>query len=843
MKIKTLTLLFCVVFLVSGCAGEASWDNKPETEKFNILVPKSNTILAIYDGSEKTSRKDNAIKNFVEEDITSLGFKVVYHDINKGLPSTRATKNIRGIITWFTDSKMKNARSYCEWLSEELEEGKKVIMFGNFGAYQDTKTEAWTKTGDLNQVFNRLGVEYKGNWTEDDKVLAVVYKDPKIVEKVIPFNLNRIRHYYHFSKLDDDVKPFLVVRRKDISLSDSQIIFSHSSGGMALSRYLIVFDKKKGYDAVNVDVKEFVNECFLETEGRKEQKVLIIWDKEGDKNNRYIKNLTKTLEYAKIKFDTIEFKDLKSLLIYDIKKYSSIVLITEFLWTVTDENLAEVFREYVNDGGGIFVFLYCDNPMFNELFGIVDNRDFYGKTLRGLKTSKIFFPGSEDVLYVQEDLAHYPINFVLKDDVEILARTKDTTNDHPEGIPIAWLNRVGKGRVIFWNSECMGNKGLRGFVLQSLMLSQGMGGYSIANIENVHMDDCPEPMYNVLKEPIKTDYDMTDTRFYMDVWWKDILSLSKKYGIRFTFYAIFNYGGNIKPPFKNSEFRYGENNAFEELVKRIYANNFELGLHGYNHQSLIKKTKDVPGWTTSEYMKEAIAKGKEFWRQTMPSTEMPFSYVAPMNVIGPMGKKALHEILPTIKVISQHYSDAVDLRTQEFGPDPDVKEFFGIPRVTAGYVFSQDTKNNMLNLLNTFGVWTHFLHPDDVFGIYSVGKDYGVGEGEGAKKWEDMLSSTHQMFDYARKKYPWLRNMSTKDAYYEFVRYFDRETKLMISEDNITLDFTSGESFDKYFVLRLKDNQKIAGLKNCELVHSYDDIKMYVFKTNTNNARINVSNR
>ncbi len=831
-----LILLFCSVLFLSGCGKFTRIKSQDTILGHKLLDPKGNIVLALFDSSEGRRAGIIEIKKYIEKDLEDLGYKVIYHNINKGLPSRRVTSKTRSIISWFTDSKMKNPAIYCDWLAGQISEGKKAVIIDNFGAYQDSKNNEWTDMNLINKVFKRLGVVYKANWTQDADLLEVVYKNPDIVEKLSPLDLSRASHYYLFSKIDDRVKPSLVIRRKDLDSSDSCVVFSHPNGGMILSRYIMT----AGLEKPNIDFFAFLNECFSYKPSYVKQKILAVWDGTEPEYMEYLKNLAKALEYAKIEFEILRFRDIERLMLDDLQKFSSVVLITENLWKVENRRTIEFLKTYVREGGGLVASYRCENINLNDLFGIERQHDFYKDPIKGMKFEEDFFPGSKEIFYPKEELWSSSINIILQKDVLVLARALDTTDEYPEGIPLSWLKKYGKGRVVYWNSDLFVRKTLRGLFLRSIMFSQNTSVSFLANIESIHMDDSPQPMYNMMKEPLKSLYNMTDTRFYMDVWWKDILELSRKYGIHFTFYAIFNYGASMEPPFNNREFEFGQDNAFKELTKRVIENNFELGFHGFNHQSLMLSGKDHTGWGNEKFMEEALLQGRKLWGEEMPEVEAPFSYVAPMNVVGPEGKRLLHKVFPEIKVISKIYTEPdLLIREQEFGPDPDVEEFYNIPRATSGYIFTLDNKIAMINLINTFGVWTHFLHPDDIFGRYAQGKDNAYEKDEhGVKSWEDMMVSTHEMFDFVRKKYPWLRNMTTKEAYYELVKYFNTRVRVEFDDESVYVDFTSGDEDDKYFCLSINNDRRISEVRNAELAHLYDDMDIYVFRTRSNKVKI-----
>jgi hypothetical protein len=806
-----------------------------------ILAPKTNVILALFDGSENKTIYNNEIVDFLEEPLEKFGFQVQYHDINTSPPPQYVMRNIRAIITWFNDSSMKKAGRYCQWLKGQLEDGKKLIIIDNFGAYQDSKTLEWTPMHIVNNIFKQIGVLYKAKWTDNPELLQITYKEPSIVEKEREIDLSKSAHYYLFGKIDEEVVSFLTISRKDLPQSESQVVFSHPNGGMALSRYILTEDKETGHTVSNIEFSRFLQESLFFTSARS-QKTLIVWDKAKDKNNRLIKNAIKTFEYAKVDFDIAHLKDLERFLAPDFNQYTSIVFYADRLWLINKPKTIADIKQYVAGGGGILIAERGINQSLLDLLGIEKFNDFYKSPIGGLKITKEFFPGAHYIFH--PDLNYNVLDVELKKDVDTFAVALDKDQRHPEGIPIAWRNKYGEGTVVFWNCDFFDLHEMRGLFLQSLLLTQPVSIHSLAGIENIHIDDFPQPMYNIYREPVKTTYNMVDTDFYLNVWWKDILNLAKKYNLHYTCYTIFNYDGKTRLPFDGRDFEYGINNAFREFVKRIIDNNFELGLHGYNHQSLTIKPVDYRGWQKKKYMVESLKQADVLWKEVFPLTEAPFSYVAPMNVIDRSGTEALAKTFPTIKVISKYYSQEDEgVRYQEFGPDLDSRHFFNIPRITGGYVFDQERKNMMINALNTFGIWTHFIHPGDVFGEYAMGVEAeAIYEEKNAKDWGSLLRAIDSWFEFVRKEFPWLRNMTTKEAYHELSCYLDYKVRVEIKDNALSLLFTSGSDREKLFSLRINDGRKIANLENCQIIHAYPDLNIYILQTQTSKAKIELIN-
>ena len=59
-----------------------------------------------------------------------------------------------------------------------------------------------------------------------------------------------------------------------------------------------------------------------------------------------------------------------------------------------------------------------------------------------------------------------------------------------------------------------------------------------------------------------------------------------------------------------------------------------------------------------------------------------------------------------------------------------------------------------LNGMGLYGVFSHFIHPDDIFDL-----DRGKGQ-----SWEDLYESYCEMMADLHRTYPWLRSLTVTDA-------------------------------------------------------------------------------
>jgi hypothetical protein len=211
-------------------------------------------------------------------------------------------------------------------------------------------------------------------------------------------------------------------------------------------------------------------------------------------------------------------------------------------------------------------------------------------------------------------------------------------------------------------------------------------------------------------------------------------------------------------------------------------------------------------------------------------------------MIGPEGFEALHRAFPSIRVfkgvgIGAPFDEGGD---RELAPEPWDDHFFAMARWTDGYVMHDEIRFQLLSQLGNLGLWTHFVHPDDVLNnstnypgspkedLRNPNDMWWRGDHTGEKK--GMYYTLDKMLAYVEKNFPWLRYMTTREAYPKLLDYYATD---------VTYDFTDPEevkvTFDGkpgYFYLRFNDGRRVdmAKLKNAQIIHVYegDDHVIYV---------------
>ncbi|NJB36534.1 DUF2194 domain-containing protein [Croceivirga sp. JEA036] len=381
-----------------------------------------------------------------------------------------------------------------------------------------------------------------------------------------------------------------------------------------------------------------------------------------------------------------------------------------------NDRALDTIYQFVAKGGTLFIANVAGDERAAHLMGMTPsykfNRDHNAK---GYYFLKEIFPTAKNKRLPAVDDVHEGFsqeNF--KDEIDVWA----TASNNKE-YPILFSHSLGQGKVIVHNSVNRFYKISRGVLFASLL--GGLEGvpYPVSNVANVHLDDFPAPVYNIYKEPVKSNLNKNMSQFVTDIWWPDMLALAQRLELKYTAYPAFDYNYNVQPPFIFGEWEYNKFNrsGYEEeistwLGRQLKHNGHELGLHGYNHVSL---TKDE--WLNPDHMVTALNSAEKKW-QTINFGKLPTSYVPPSNIIDSVGMAKLAEAIPSIKFIQSTYLGQYDIGgNREFGPENWNNHFFAFPRISSGFEISDDLKLDINSLFLFTGIWTHFLHPDDVFQI------------------------------------------------------------------------------------------------------------------------------
>ena len=494
----------------------------------------------------------------------------------------------------------------------------------------------------------------------------------------------------------------------------------------------------------NKDVKPASN-YFLKNSSLVE---FIIGDNDQHGKN-YSNHIKKVCDYAKIPFRKSNSKQWNN---SGFKIATSTRVICINNTKSLNDNVIKELLNFISRGGTLFLSSIVEDDRLNYLYGLQLNKvhevDYNAS---GFKFISAMLPNhkgkTNNINYNHQGLKATSFNNTVK---PLIVAAND------DKYPVVMENYIGEGKVVFLNSTMMIDKNMRGLVY-SILLS-GLEGvpYPIANVSTIYLDDFPSPVYNIMKEPIASEMGISMSEFVDKVWWPDMLKLSKEFDINYTTGITFDYSTNITPPFIFSEW---DRNIKEStnvslsnwLTNSTLKNNHELGFHGYNHVSLQKSD-----WKNTAHITTALKTVIKKWKVDDYGT-LPVTYIPPSNMIDSIGLVKLKQGMPSIKYMSSSYFGVVhEGEGREFDIDPYNKKLFDYPRVTFEYLLDNQKQFTKESLYLFTGIWTHFVHPDDVFQI----KDASNKKTAGNYGYRNALGlGWHTSKDGSPGLYPRFRNL------------------------------------------------------------------------------------
>ncbi|MGE7272386.1 DUF2194 domain-containing protein [Brevibacillus panacihumi] len=374
-----------------------------------------------------------------------------------------------------------------------------------------------------------------------------------------------------------------------------------------------------------------------------------------------------------------------------------------------------------------------------------------------------------------------------------------------DGIPLMWKRQYGAGNLIVYNGDKLHLKNSRGLIVGAVSMMQPDFLYPIFNSKIFFIDDFPSPIAKRIHLSIYRQYGMDLPTFFQDVWWPDMLKASRLYNVKYTAAVIQSYNDEVNPPFRDPI-----DQEWHQLVsygREVIKSGGEIAVHGYNHQSLQtnKAIADYLGyriWNSQEDMEESIKEVNRYLNTAFPNFT-PMTYVPPSNVLGREdGREALKNAWPQMSVIASLYDTDYEGRAyvQEFELSKD--GIIEMPRVTSGYFETPYTRWLEANTITSVGVFSHFLHPDDLLD-HARGRD---------QTWEKLYQDFSDYLERLHRTYPWMRDITSTEAGFDMVNVL--QTKVSVTKEPQRIKGVVDQYKQPlYYVLRTE--RKIAVQENC----------------------------
>jgi glycosyltransferase involved in cell wall biosynthesis len=521
------------------------------------------------------------------------------------------------------------------------------------------------------------------------------------------------------------------------------------------------------------------------------QRVLVIACRSITGSDPTYDQVSAGLEYARVPYAV--FDPSVAGPFADLRRFSSIIIATHRLQGI-DDRFVRNLSDFVSRGGGLVVAVPVWHYRLAPLLGV---ERWLGRrppadpvaTTTTLQFLADFYPGLGDLKaplpFVENN---FSLTLVPGDAVEVLALDA-------AGEPVAWVHRVGRGKVLVWNTQLLTTRFGVGLLVQSVLHSHRVALAPIANAGVVQIDDFPAGFTNLAAEPVLTEHGLKFADFLREIWLPDVLQLGDEFDIAYTFFLLFTYAGSVAPPYSFAEWEQCSHDSGDAVIplpvalSREIPRRHELGFHGYNH---VPPTRAA--WKNELHLAAAIRAAMVRWEQDGLG-EPPRCFAPPMNEIDDCGLIALAAAAPSIATISGHFLGSFrEGQARDFGPEPWSPGLFSLPRLTDGYEMHPMNQFFMLSTLAAFGVWTHFFHPDDVIDTPENFPGRTSYRNAGGRRWRTAVDGTEpchsqlrRWFRFAKQRYPWLRYVRTSDARTLIEDHLRSRPEVLFDDDRVSI--------------------------------------------------------
>jgi hypothetical protein len=533
----------------------------------------------------------------------------------------------------------------------------------------------------------------------------------------------------------------------------------------------------------------------------KSDNFLVLYDKNDQDSMDVEQNVCKTLDYLKKTYKRIDQTEDK----IDYESFGTVFITTHDLSKVHD---IDKLCEYVFNGGNVFItgYLETNDGFFSvyRKFGIYEVGGY--AQMEGIKLKDNILIKGKGLEVKSERINNYGLHLRLTRECNIHAVTSQ--ND-----VLMWDTKYGKGKFLVYNGSKLGEKSYRGLLVGGISKLNEDFIYPIFNTKLVFIDDFPAPFSTGANNAIKAEYNRDIPGFFRDIWWPDMVKWAYENDVKYTCLVIEKYNDLVKPSFKDNSNETKKNLAI--YGREILKSGGELGIHGYNHQSLVTEGEiesdlGYNPWPGEEFMIMALQEVDRYIKSVFPYYKSKV-YVPPSNILGPIGREALVKALPDMKVISSLLtkSEEGDEYVQEFEIAEDgIAE---IPRVTAGYEKTDESIWSSYNSITSTGVFSHFVHPDDVLDR----------ERSGNKSWKELSKEYNAYLRNIKDNFEWLRPQTATQSIEGLKKYRSGSVKWLKSDKSMQI-FCDGYAGEKYFILRT--HKAVSELSNCKVRKIDDDV-------------------
>ncbi len=507
--------------------------------------------------------------------------------------------------------------------------------------------------------------------------------------------------------------------------------------------------ERQGYALQDTTI-EPVNAASQEEMTQSRQTALILYDEQEDASVKYKGNFERVLHRMDMEGEFLDIRQKESVSYSD---FNMVAVIFSDWDGLIGEDCYRMLR-YVQQGGRLFLGMVPASPgtVYSALYramGIVEYGEYV--TTTGITFTEELLAGSKGRAFKGDSFEDAAIGVQIETGAQLYAT--GTVEDRQ--VPLVWKNQYGEGDILVFNATGITGDLWTGVLGGCVATAMGDFIYPVINTKTVFIDDFPSPMYNTESAVIAENYNRSVQEFFRDIWWPDMQSAASRYNLEYVGLFIATYDNIVVP----ENFAYTKDTVEQYFGNSLLQNGFEMGGHGYNHQSLalegqVPKDMGYKAWSGEADMAASLTKLREIAEDLFPGVKL-YTYVPPSNYLSAEGREAVKEALPDLQVISGVYTmegEEGSVYVQDFTvADDGIVEF---PRATSGMLEGVYDDFAAMNIAGLYGVYSHFIHPDDI-----LDEERG-----GGKDWESLFSDFCEKLSLINAYFPQLRPMTSAEA-------------------------------------------------------------------------------
>ena len=348
-----------------------------------------------------------------------------------------------------------------------------------------------------------------------------------------------------------------------------------------------------------------------------------------------------------------------------------------------------------------------------------------------------------------------------------------------DGQPLLWEHAAGKGKYLVYNGSVRDDKTNAGLLTAVIAHCGAEDIYPVLGTKLVFIDDFPAPIPEGTNPKIYAEMQLTTEDFYRQRWWPYMRQAAKDFNLKYTGLIIESYGNQVEGPFvppAGSRIR----NDFIIYGRELLDMGGELGIHGYNHQSLApagynQGNLDYQPWPSQQAMAESLQELRRYVEDAYPGYEIR-AYVPPSDILSPEGKAAIRQVFPEVRIFSSLFDGVAPDKAYITDFDRQGDGTYDIPRTSAGYMPSRQSIYEQISVINYIGCFSHFVHPDEMFYVESQDKSWAIME----KGFRAFLAEMQARYD-------WLRPVTDSECAAYLDDYLDMDYRVQRLTDRLVL--------------------------------------------------------